>query len=399
MNDGKITDARDQVFTTFFSFFLFICSMRPSRRGSMNGPFLIDRDMSSPSPLLPAPRADDQCVRARSSRPVAHRRGTPRRLRRHAGRGLALAAAVRMVPRVHHDAPDLRSLAHVAGAAGLAEVLVLVVQVADLADGGHASDADLADLARGQADLGVLALLGQQLRRGARRTDDLAALARDELQVVDGRAQRDVCDRQGVADPSLGAGAGQHDVADAQAVGQEHVPLLAVPVVEQPDPGRTVRVVLDRGDSRGHAVLVALEVDPPVVGLLAAAAMAHGEPALVVPAGGALLRLEQRLVRLGGGDLLERRAGHPATSGRGRLVAPQGHRYTPSKNWIFWPGARVTTALRQGEVVPTMRPRRVPRDFSLALVVSKFTETTVTLSVAYSSSMACLIWILFAFGW
>src|ERR671910_1000755 len=45
MNDGKMTDARDQVLTTFFSFLLFICSMRPSRRGSMNGPFLIDRDM------------------------------------------------------------------------------------------------------------------------------------------------------------------------------------------------------------------------------------------------------------------------------------------------------------------------------------------------------------------
>src|SRR5919198_5785338 len=115
MNDGKITDARDHVLTTFFSFFLFICSMRPSRRGSMNGPFLIDRDISSPSPLLPAPRADDQRVGARPPRAIAHRRGPPRRLGRHARRGLALAAAMGMVPRVHHDAPDLRSLAHVAG--------------------------------------------------------------------------------------------------------------------------------------------------------------------------------------------------------------------------------------------------------------------------------------------
>src|SRR5439155_8066254 len=186
---------------------------------------------------------------------------------------------------------------------------------------------------------------------------------------------------------------------DAQAVGEEHVPLLAVAVVEQPDPRGPVRVVLDRGDARGHAVLVALEVDPAVVRLLAGAPMAHGEPALVVPAGGALLRLEQRLVRFARGDLLERRAGHRATAGRGGLVAAQRHRQTPSKNWIFWPAARVTTALRHGEVAPRIRPRRVPRDFSLAFVVSTFTETTVTLSVAYSSSMAALIWILFARGW
>ena len=47
-----------------------------------------------------------------------------------------------------------------------------------------------------------------------------------------------------------------------------------------------------------HAELVALEVDAAVVLLLAAAAMADGEAALVVAAGAADLRLEQRLVRL-----------------------------------------------------------------------------------------------------
>src|SRR6202008_1350230 len=165
------------------------------------------------------------------------------------------------------------------------------------------------------------------------------------------------------------------DIADAQAVGQEHVALLAVAVVEQADPGGPVRVVLDRGDARRHAVLVALEVDAAVMRLLAAAAMAHGEAALVVPAGAALLRLEQGLVRLGGRDLLERRAGHPATAGRGGLVAAQRHAYTPSKNWIFWPAARVTTALRHGEVRPETRPRRVPRVLVLACVVSTFTST------------------------
>src|SRR5207247_7614190 len=234
----------------------------------------------------------------------------------------------------------------------LAEVLVLVVEVADLPDRGHAPDADLADLARGQPHLGVLALLGQQLRGRARGADDLAALARDQLEVVDRGAERDVGDREGIADPRLRRRPGHDHIADAQAVGEEHVPLLAVAVVEQPDPRGPVRVVLDRGDARGHAVLVALEVDPAVVRLLAGAPMAHGEPALVVPAGGALLRLEGRLVRFARGDLLARRAGHRATAGRGGLVAAQRHRQTPSKNWIFWPAARVTTALRHGEAAP-----------------------------------------------
>ena len=49
---------------------------------------------------------------------------------------------------------------------------------------------------------------------------------------------------------------------------------------------------------RRHVELVALEVDAPVEALLAAAAMANGQPTLVVAAADALLRLEQRLVRL-----------------------------------------------------------------------------------------------------
>ena len=157
-------------------------------------------------------------------------------------------------------------------------------------------EADPADLAGRQPDLGVVALLGQQLGRDAGRADDLAALARDELDVVDRRAERDVGERQGVADPRLGLGPGDDDVADLEAVGQEHVALLAVAVVEQADAGRPVRVVLDRRQPGRHAELVALEVDDAVVLLLAAAAMAHGHPALVVAAGAALLRLEERLV-------------------------------------------------------------------------------------------------------
>ena len=253
---------------------------------------------------------------------------------------LALATAVRMVARVHDDAADLRPLAHVASATGLAEVLVLVVEVADLADRGHAAERHPAHLARRQADLRVVALLGQQLGRRAGGADDLAALAGDELDVVDRRAERDVRERQGVADPRLGLRPGDDDVADLEAVGQEHVALLAVAVVEQADPGRAVRVVLDRREAGRDAELVALEVDPAVVLLLAAAAMADGHAAGVVPAGAAVLRLEQRLVRLVGRDLLERRAGHLAKTRRGGLVANEAASSDPLEEFDLLAGGQ-----------------------------------------------------------
>src|SRR5439155_19197777 len=116
---------------------------------------------------------------------IAHGGLAPRGLGRHPGRGLALATAVRMVARIHDDASDLGPLAQVAGAARLAEVLILVVEIADLADGGHATDRDAPHLARGKPDRGELTFLGQQLGGSAGGPNDLAALARDQLDVVD----------------------------------------------------------------------------------------------------------------------------------------------------------------------------------------------------------------------
>src|SRR5215467_5635311 len=123
-------------------------------------------------------RADDEpSGRLRPAGAVAHGRLAPWRLGRHPSGRLALAAAVGMVTRVHHHAPDLRPLAEVPGAAGLAEALVLVVEVADLADRGHAAGAHAAHLAGREADRRVGAFLGEELGGGAGGADDLAALA------------------------------------------------------------------------------------------------------------------------------------------------------------------------------------------------------------------------------
>src|ERR1019366_829463 len=301
-----------------------------------------------------------------------------------------------MVARVHDHAADLGTLAEMASPAGLAQILVLVVEVADLADRGHAPDADPADLTGRQADLRVVAFLCQQLGSHAGRPDDLATLARYELDVGDRGAQRDVGDRQGVADPGLGFGARDDHVTHLQTVGQKHVALLAVAVVEEADPGRPIRVVLDRGQPGRDAQLIALEIDPAIVLLLPAAAVADGEPAGIVAARAPGLGLEQRLMRLAGGDFLEGGPGHAPKARGGRLVAAQGHRQPPSKNSIFWPAARVTIALRQGVVKPLIRPRFVPRRFSLAFVVRTLTPVTLTLN---NSSTAPLIMILLASPW
>src|ERR1039458_1819030 len=210
--------------------------------------------------------------------------------------------------------------------ARLADVLVLVVGVADLAHGGEAADVDPPDLPGGHPHGGEVALLGDQLGRDAGAAHQLAAPAGEHLEVVDGRAERDVGERQGVAGLDLGADTGADDGPDGQPQGGEDVPLLAVGVVQEGDPGAPVGVVLDRRDPGDHVVLGAPEVDHPVELGMAAPAVTHRDPAGVVAAA-RLLEVDGEAALPGGaGHLLEGADGHEPAASAGRLVFVDWHR-------------------------------------------------------------------------
>src|SRR6266850_3629627 len=123
---------------------------------------------SHASRLLFLPPRDDVGVAGPGAPPrlVALGRLAPRR-HRVIALALALAAAHRVVDRVHDRAAHRRPEALPAHAAGLADRHVLVIEVADLPDGGHAVERDQPYLARGQPQRGPVALLGQELRLGA----------------------------------------------------------------------------------------------------------------------------------------------------------------------------------------------------------------------------------------
>src|SRR5688500_9409114 len=199
-----------------------------------------------------------------------------------AARGLALAAAERVIDRIHGDTAVVRLLPEVAGPAGLAVGHVLVILVADDADGGVAAHVHLAHLAGGQTEGGPVAFASHELRADAGGTDHLAALAFLQLDVVNHRAERDLRERQSVPDEDVGILARRHHRADGQAVRSEDVALLAVHTVEQSDVRRAVRIVFDRGDLRGNPALVALEVDLAVLLLVSSADEAGGDAAPAV---------------------------------------------------------------------------------------------------------------------
>jgi hypothetical protein len=202
-----------------------------------------------------------------------------------------------------------------------------------------------AHLGRREPQRGEVAFLGHELHGGAGAAGELAARARLELDVVHGRADRDVPQRQGVARADLRALAAAEQIADDDTGRGEDVALLAVEVVQQRDTGVAVRVVLDGGDLRRHAVLPALEVDLPVLLLVPTAAVARRHAAVHVATRRPLLRLRERLLGLPLADLGEVGDGLEPAPRAGRLALANGHRQLP-KISMESPAASETIARR-----------------------------------------------------
>src|ERR1019366_8565934 len=316
---GRIVERRDQVFKTRFSPAAFIAVIFSRSGASTNGPFFVERDMCFLESLLAA--LDDQAV---GPLVVAclHALGlpTPRRGRMASARGLALAAAHRVIDGVHGHAAVVRLPAEPAVAAGLADGDVLVLKVADLTDRGVAVHAHAPELARGHAKKRVRALLRHELRPSSGRARHLPAAARFELDVVHDCAERNRLERKRIPDHDVDRGSGDDRLADRETGGRHDVALLAVGVREEGDARRSVRVVLDRGDLRRNVVLVALEVDVAIALLVSAAPPPGREVAAAVAAAGLQLAARERLLRGGLRDLRKVGCGPLPKAGRRGFV-------------------------------------------------------------------------------
>src|SRR5690606_32435252 len=309
---GMIIERRDQVLigrrslvATAFSTFFNKCR-------STNGPFLIERGMCSsdcsaplpdagpwnlPTSLLLAAANDHRLRPLVLPRLVTLRRHAPRRNRMAAARRPALAAAVRMVDRVHRDTAHGRPDAAPALRARLAELAQVVLVVPDLADRRATVHVHLTHLARAEPDGHVGPLAGDDLRGGAGAARKLGALAGLQLHAVHLRADRNVLERQRVARLDRRIGARLDRVADGNPLRREDVPPLAVLIHDERQVRAAVRIVLEPLDPAGDTVLVAPEIDDPVMPAVTAAAMPRRDPALIVAAARLRQRHDERLVR------------------------------------------------------------------------------------------------------
>src|SRR6476660_7754697 len=150
----------------------------------MKGPFLRLRGMvvQGSSALLAGTTATDDELVARLVRTAGTALGlSPRADRVTTTGGLALATAMGVVDGVHGDTTDGRALALPPHTAGLAPVDVALLGVAHLADGRAAARVDVADLTGRHTQLGVGAVLGDELHASTRGAGDLRATTGLEL--------------------------------------------------------------------------------------------------------------------------------------------------------------------------------------------------------------------------
>src|SRR6185295_18194015 len=242
-----------------------------------------------------------------------------------ATRGLALAAPVGVIDRIHGHAADRRANALPAIAPGLADRLVLVIEVPDLSHRGVAVHEGLAHLPGGQPQQGITALASDQLGPDTRGAGQLAALSGAELDVVQRGAEGNRPHGQGVPGLDVRLRRGHHRLADPQAVRRQDVATLAVGVTEQRDVRRPIRVVLDGLDPRRDVDLVPAEINHAVAPLVAAALVSDCDLTAVVASAGALSRREERLVRIVARSLDAHRAAHESPAGARGLVFLDRH--------------------------------------------------------------------------
>src|SRR3984893_14504827 len=331
---GITTERRDHVLMGRRSFFwLAVCTFL-ARCKSTKGPFFSERgtDISpiSLAGLLESfvlATLNDHAVSALvATGLLALGLQTPRAHgMRVALTGLAFAAAVRMVDRVHHDAADGGPHAEPMDRSGLAEYPQVVLVVSDLADGRAAVDMNPAHFAGFQAHAGIHALARGELRGTAGTARQLAALADLPFDVVNSAADRDVAERKRIARLDRRIGARTDFIAGLHALGRQDVAALAVLVQHQRQVRRAVRIVLQAFDHAGYPVLVALEIHESVALLVTAPDMPRRLPARMVARAGAILLRGQGFER---SALVQVRAidlDHEARARRGRLHFNECH--------------------------------------------------------------------------
>jgi hypothetical protein len=108
---------------------------------------------------------------------------------------------------------------------------------------------------------------------------------------VDDGADRNIADRHGIARLHVGMLRSDHLIAGGKALRRQDIGQFAVLVLDEGDEGGAVGIVFETLDGRRHIELGAPKIDLAISLLMAAAAEARRDAAVIVAAAGRALTL------------------------------------------------------------------------------------------------------------
>ena len=144
--------------------------------------------------------------------------------------GLSLTAAVRMVDRIHDDSTNVWPTAEPSRAPRFADGNILMIEIADLPDGRHTGSQNSPHLPGLQSHLHIAFFAAHNLGKTAGAADQLPALARLQLDVVDRGPQRHRGQGKRIPWTDFRSRTGLHHVIDAQPLGHQNVAFLSVDI-------------------------------------------------------------------------------------------------------------------------------------------------------------------------
>ncbi len=218
----------------------------------------------------------------------------------------AFTTTHRVINRVHNDTTVVRTTTEPAAATSLTRLFESVVGVTDGTDSSFASTQNLACFTRRELNHTITALTRSQLSEVTSRTDEQSTLTGTQLNVVNHRTHRNVCQRKRVTDLRCSLCTTHELSAYLQSIRSNNVTFFTICVVEQSDASAAVRIVLDALYDSRHTIFLSLEVDETKFTLVATALVAYGHLTGVVSTTGRTLTVNERLLWHGCSNILER---------------------------------------------------------------------------------------------
>jgi hypothetical protein len=190
--------------------------------------------------------------------------------------------AMRVIDWIHRRSANVRTPAKPSLAASFSKPNRHVIGIPNFSERGSTSRRDTPNLAAWQTNLSPIRFPRNQ--RGI-RTSTAAhspAATRQQFDAMNIASQRDVLQRQAVANIRRRIRATLQPITNLQIVGSQNVTLLAVDVMQQGNPGTAVRIVFNRRHFGRHAIFVSPKVNQPILSLVTTATMSNCDLALIV---------------------------------------------------------------------------------------------------------------------